>query len=68
MNHLPDIAVQPMLSSKVVQDGDYYSCPVFINGSRKILIDYIPLKCSESVEKWIMAGVAIILDEGMKVF
>ena len=41
-----------------------YTCPVFMNRSRQNCAFTLELSCPDPVEKWIMAGTALILDPG----
>ena len=45
---------------------DKYHCPLFMNKARQVCSIHLPLNCTKGeVEKWQVAGTAVILDPGM---
>ncbi|KAJ7392745.1 hypothetical protein OS493_010400 [Desmophyllum pertusum] len=70
---LPDLFVSAVIPDEEepgpeerneTDDLEVYRCPVFMNRARQCCSFTLPIKCSQTAEHWILAGVAIVLDPG----
>ncbi|XP_033103095.1 dynein heavy chain 9, axonemal-like [Anneissia japonica] len=68
---MPSVYIYPVVRGTSehtdAEDNEYwlYDCPVFMNQSRQFCAFTLKLRCPVPLEQWVMAGTALLLDQGI---